>query len=45
VLALPASAMRAALDTGPMLARDIGALTEARRQAITAALQGIRKAA
>jgi CRP-like cAMP-binding protein len=45
VLAIPASALLAALDTAPTLARDIGALTEARRQAITAAQRGIRKAA
>lgn len=45
VLAIPGSEMLAALDTAPMLARDIGALTEARRQAITAAQRGIRKVA
>jgi len=45
VLAIPSSAMLEALETAPMLARDIGALTEARRQAIIAAQREIRKAA
>jgi hypothetical protein len=45
VLAIPASALLEALDTAPTLARDIGALTEVRRQVITAGQRGIRKAA
>jgi hypothetical protein len=45
VLAIPASAMIEALDTAPLLTRDIGALAEARHQAIIATQRGIRKAA
>jgi CRP-like cAMP-binding protein len=43
VLAIPVSAMLAALDKAPMLARDMSALAEARRQAIIAAQRGIRR--
>jgi small-conductance mechanosensitive channel len=45
VLAIPSQALVAAFETARVLARDIGALTEARRQAILALRRGIRDAA
>jgi len=45
VLAIPSAVLTASFGKAPLLARDIRALTEARRQAIIALQRGIRDAA